>query len=419
MEYYKKYYQGYFWLPGKLDDKFVATLYINNDGAIQLMTLKPIVYSKSEIYKCSREKIDILYGYIKHFEDSTSYSIKIYDLWNNSGSSSLGFHFLESFGYFSKQGFIREKIDGNIEDEDYKELMLSSSKLREWIEETGLDFKGSSSDEYEITSHYKQPKEINLYQNSSKRIYIFFRANHSFSAERHQTIKEEPFINIEFSKKQNLKELFKIRQSLNRLLSVILDIPFYSSEVDAHTNSKKSYRYLNRDNKTISRLSIPTDYKVFIINSTAIFKNWEAKQEKLDLFIKNFFSVYGQKGVLPEIKFITYCSVIENYHKNSIKKKSDFIDRIKYMIGKSFLSSQIDDIEKLSEKIKTTRNYHVHLEEKHKDKSFESLVLFDVNLILEFLIREILLKEIGLVEAIPIDHPQKKALNKINKLIIE
>lgn len=419
MDYYNKYYQGYFWLPEKQEKRFIATLFINDIGEAQLMTLNPIIEVDDKIYRASKEKVEVLFGYITSFEKIDNFSIKIYDLWNNKGNSSLGYHFLDSFGYYSKHVFIRRRIDEYVYDEEYSDLMVSSSKFREWIKVTGMEIKHGRTEDYEVINHYKQPKEILLYENEVKKICIFFRANHSYSIDRHQIIKEEPFVNIELNKSADIKSMFKLKQSINRLFSIILDIPFYSSEVDCRTNSKIDYKYLNKDNKSIHRLGIPYEYEEFIKSSDLVFENWELKQEELELFITNFFSVYGQKGVLPEIKFITYCSVLENYHKNRIRRNSSLKNRLIDLFVACSLSDKLNHIENFSEKIKTTRNYHVHLEERHKANSFESKDLFSINAILEFVIRELFLREIELNNSVNIDHPLRKAINKINQIVGE
>ena len=47
-------------------------------------------------------------------------------------------------------------------------------------------------------------------------------------------------------------------------------------------------------------------------------------------------------------------------------------------------------------KIKITRNHQVHLKEEHKEKSFTTKELIETNKVLEFVIREFLLREIGI-----------------------
>jgi hypothetical protein len=67
--------------------------------------------------------------------------------------------------------------------------------------------------------------------------------------------------------------------------------------------------------------------------------------------------------------------------------------------------------------VKTTRHYHAHLEERHKDKSFNSKDLYYVNIILENIIKEIALKEIGYEGTVFFDLRIEEAVQKVNSIV--
>ena len=161
-------------------------------------------------------------------------------------------------------------------------------------------------------------------------------------------------------------------------------------------------------------------FDVFKDNSQKIISNWFKKQSNLELVIKNFFSVYGQKGVLVENRFLTYVSVLENYHRNNIsieetkKVLEDYFDNLKlkkydgiespnfqhrliYIIHTSFINSNIDNIKKYTEILRDTRDFHTHLLDSKDKLSLTWQNISKANVLLENIIREILLKEIGII----------------------
>ena len=64
--------------------------------------------------------------------------------------------------------------------------------------------------------------------------------------------------------------------------------------------------------------------------------------------------------------------------------------------------------------LKITRNYLAHLEEEHKEKSLKSEEIIEANILLEFVIREIFLREIGIIENSKIPSQIEKHLMDLN-----
>jgi hypothetical protein len=202
---------------------------------------------------------------------------------------------------------------------------------------------------------------------------------------------------------------------VDRLLSILLGKPYLSDYFSSTTVDGISYDYLSQKNNLVNHLDNKVIEGDFLGHSQLYFENWFAKQEKLELFIKNFFSVYGQRGVLVENRFVSYVSAIENYYKNNIDPNAYLKPAIEDLLIKSSISYHIKDISELSKIYKFTRVYHVHLEKDKKDKSFTNDELIDANLILEFLIREIILHEMGVGYVPPISSYLTQSINKLNK----
>lgn len=115
-----------------------------------------------------------------------------------------------------------------------------------------------------------------------------------------------------------------------------------------------------------------------------------------------------------ENKFLTYISILENYHKNHIDKNGYLKTRLEYLLNESSLALHFKKMDKYSERLKTTRNYHAHLEEKHKEKSLDSEEILKTNYLLEFVIREIFLREIGIDHKALIPHNVERYIIELN-----
>ena len=410
MEYYNNYYEGVFWVSGNEECKIIATLYIDDKGDATISSLQSLTkdLNKDNIHS-DWDKIEVAFGFINSHNISKTYSIKLYDLRKIHESNGA----LSKYKYKSSNSFIASVYDEDICSLSYNTIMLSSDIINSWIPITGFDFRPPDSESFNVNQLYKQPKRIDLFKNDDFYIYIYFRASSGFHVRRRTFINEEVFINIETTTSFEIKELYRVKDIIERFLNILLFIPFYSTKSEFKTVSKTTYIALRKNKELNLGISNKIDFEKFKINSQHILSEWLTKQNKLELAIKNFFSVFGQKGVLAENKFLTYISVLENYHKNNIEKNKTLKERLFYLLNNSSISSELCDIDSYSEQLKTTRNYHAHLEEKHESKALKIEGIRNANVILEFVIRELLLKEIGISEKINVPYLIEKAISNL------
>lgn len=393
MEHYNKYFEGVFWIPGKEERKIISTLFIDERGIATITSIESL--EVNENFNRIWNELDLVFGYINCHEKSKTYSIKLYDIYKIHQSIGA----LTKFKYKSNKSIITSSFDKQIESVYYNTVMLNSDILNNWVPISGFDFiTDIENKSFEISQLYKQPQIIELFKNNDYEIYLFFRATSGFKNRRESFINENIFINIETSKQFEIKELTKIKSTIERLFNLILFTPFYFENIEIRSTNKKDYKIIKKRDKLNSSLNDKIEFEIFKRQSQNIFSKWLEKQKTLELAIVNFFSVYGQKGVLIENKFQTYISILENYHKNNIKKKENLKWRLKHLLEKSSINNILNDVEKFAERLNTTRNYHTHLEEKHKEKSLKTEEIYKANNLLEFIIREILLKEIGIIE---------------------
>jgi hypothetical protein len=394
LEYYNKYFEGVFWLPEREDRKIISTLFIDKNGIATITSLESLEINE-DMFNRVWNNFHLVLGYINCNEKSKTYSIKLYDV--NKSHQSRGR--LTKFKYTCKDPLISQSYDEQINSNFYNSLMLNSVIINNWIPISGFENKSNiENNSFEVNQSYIQPEIIELFNNKDYNIYLFFRASAGYKNRRQSFINENVFINIETIEHFEIKELPKIKSTIERLFNLLLFKPFYFENTEIRTTNKKDYKVVKKQNQLNPSLNNEIEFEIFKNQSQNIILKWFEKQDKLGLAVLNFFSVFGQKGVLIENKFLTYISILENYHKNHVKKKQDLKWRIKYLLENSSIKNILNDIEKFSEILKTTRNYHAHLEEKHKEKSLNTEEIYKANNLLEFIIREILLREIGIIE---------------------
>ncbi|WP_372938280.1 HEPN domain-containing protein [Seonamhaeicola sp.] len=408
MNYYNQYFNGIFWIPDRYKKKVIATLFIDENGSATISSLQPLEDETDITDKWGETKLVL--GYLNCHSDSKTYSVKLYDTYKSYQSIGP----LDKIKYKSDNILIASAYDSEIESNLYNILMLSSDELNNWIPISGFDFNTKIDKKFEISHLYNQPDIIKLFKNKDFSVYLYFRASTNFQRRRKSHIIETVFINIEPNAPFEITELSKIRKSIERLFSLILFKPFLSKVIELRTKGRATYKAIKKSNKPDYGLGKEIEFEIFTKYSNSIFEKWYEKQKTLELAIINFFSVYGQKGVLIENKFLTYISILENYHKNHINKNGYLKTRLEYLLNNSSLASQLKKLDEYAERLKITRNYHAHLEEKHKAKSLKSEEILKTNYLLEFIIREIFLREIGINHNSIIPHNVERYIIELN-----
>jgi len=413
LEYYNCYFEGVFWTPENENSKIIATLYIDENGVVTISSLQPLIKGR-RVTNEGWNNIKIVFGYINSHDTSKNYSVKLYNVFQIHQSNGG----LTKCKYQSSNSLISKAFDEEIGNISYNSVMLNSHIVSQWIPVTGFKWNPSGHEDktFKVNQLYEQPNKIELFKTKDYYIYIFFRASAGYPVRRNSYIKEEAFLIIESSNSFNLKELYKLKATIERLLNIILFAPFCSEKVEFRSSTGTDYIDLGKSKELSISQSNPLKFEIFKEHSQEIFKKWFVKQKSFELLIKNFFSVFGQKGVLIENKFLTYISVLENYHKNNVEKTANLKDRLLYILKNSSFQDKLDEMDKYAEKLKITRNYHAHLEEKHERKSLDKNGIINSNRILEIIIHEIVLHELGVLE-FKIPRSADKIINEINKIL--
>lgn len=273
MNYYNQYFDGVFWIPGRNERKIIATLFIDKDGSATISSLQPFETETDITDKWG--EIELVLGYINCHSNSKTYSVKLYKTYKSS--QSIGS--LDRIKYKSDNTLIATVYDAKIEANLYKILMLSSDELSDWIPVTGFDFNTNIDGKFEISHLYIQPDIIELFENNDFSVYLYFRASTNFQRRRKSHIIETVFINIEFNKPFEIKELSKIRKSIERLFSLILFKPFLSNVTEIRTVGQTTYKDIKKLNKLDYGLGKEIEFEIFTSNSDEIFEKWFKKKK--------------------------------------------------------------------------------------------------------------------------------------------
>jgi hypothetical protein len=209
-------------------------------------------------------------------------------------------------------------------------------------------------------------------------------------------------------------------------------IPFHFQNIEFKSTSNKTYKSLSKPRELEKHLNKPLNFESIQNRFQEIFHDWFEKKNKLELISDNFFGVYGQKGVLIENRFLTYVSILENYHRKNVsldetksvlghyfdkvsfnKNKGvsfpNLQQRLIYILHNSSIFSKIDDLIKYTEILRDTRDFHTHLLDDKEEKSMTWEYIYNSNELLEYVIRELFLKEIGVDEFV-------KNINQISEI---
>lgn len=415
MDIYNKYYEGVFWIPSNEENKIIGTLHIDDNGISTISSLQSLCIENGDTISNRFPKFDVVYGLINKNENSETFSVKLYETRQNH----QGIGYLNKFKYVSQNSFISKGGDDKINVEKYNCLLLNSVQIDQWINITGFKVDTNLNDKFEVNQVYKIPDPIIFFKNSDFKIYVHFRSSSTSTSflNRKSIVKEDIFINIETTKRYNIKEIVKIKNEIEWLFNLLLYQSFRFENIEIKSISQTEYKLISKPKELINQLKRGVEFDLVQQNSHEIFNKWFTKKPILELYLINFFSVYSQKGVLVENRFLTYVSIIESYQRENfqnddnksilkkykipdkdINKHKDLIlhHRLLIVFNKSSMFSSKEGLKKLTEKIKDTRNFHIHLNGSKKEKSLKWEEIIKVNNLLEILIIEVFLREIGI-----------------------
>lgn len=414
MDFYNKYYEGVFWLPSNEEDKIFGTLFIDENGISTISSLQSLCIKNDDPFTNRFPKFNVVYGWINKNESSETFSIKLYDARQNH----QGISYLNKFKYVSHNSYISKGGDDKINVEKYNCLLLNSVYIDKWVNKTGFENDLCQKEKNEISQVYKLPDPIELYKNDEFKISLQFRISSTPTSlsNRKSLLKEELFVKVEFNKRFNIKGIVKFKNEIEWLFNLLNYQKFYFENVEIITVSKRNYISISKPKELVNQLKRGVNFDLVLPNSQKIFNLWFSKKLKFELYLKNFFSVYGQRGVMVENRFLTYVSIIESYHKKNLTlletlpvlkrykmketynhyKEPSLHQSLIYMFHKSSIFSNKKGLKKYTERIRDTRDFHIHILNSKEENSMNFEGINSSNELLENIILELFLKEIDI-----------------------
>ncbi len=402
------FFTGLWWLPERPDKKQYGSLTIDSEGKANLLLFeKPNMDSPLEF-----DNYNQITGLAFNHEEKKDYTIELINAWQTHFNTQE----LNKYGYLSTEYLIYK---GNSDSTPlrFKEIILYSEAVNEWIQPTGIKSSKENRKPFNISFKYTQPKAIKFYQDEQMRIGCFFNGHYSLGKKGEAIINESKWISVELKQDIALDDFHKLVSSLENLFTLVLkgQIMFSSIKLKA-LNGVEYQHYVagRKENFLVNKSSRKgVDFYSFKEGSQTIFENWFLKSDELRMVINNFFTAFGNLTMYMENRFIAYISLLEQYHslrfidfnpkgetyKRMYEKvlsslKGDSLSWVKKRLDDKTeinLRSRLDDLMKKDvlhidndqlNRIIETRNYLVHLDPS-KENILNNKEMMDINSLLE------------------------------------
>lgn len=412
----KKTFYGKWWIPSKPQNVIYGTLYIDELGVASFFTIQNFDTTDNlNIWP----KIDALFGLVTSIDDNKDSSVKLFDLHKIKFSEGV----LTKSNYSVSKALIgapNAKENGFL----FNTLMFFSQSWNWWIKVNGLSIKLNGVKKKKgIKSSYTQPDFIPLYRDDNFFIYIFFRGNYGVSVEHGFKILEQPFLNIDVKDSVDIKEAFKIKTDIERYFMVMWRARHLFNIFELRSSDGTQYEVVGKyDNQSYTNIDGRDTFSKYKRYSQKTIKKWFEINKEMNNLIDTFFFAFTSKDLDVYNKFLNYVFSLEQYHRIRVKDRRPLSAKDERMFNKVLKEVRGDSASwlkkilsndreitfdiRLSEllslhgsdenirltkitinKIKKTRHYLVHLDNKLKKDSLTPEELLDVNdsLILLFL----------------------------------
>ncbi len=449
MEVHKEY-TGYWYTQDNPEDKVFGILKRSIDNDIILKTHDVLENPEKFFNIMDSEPLSIINGYTSDGKHMT-----LIDNFN----TSLTIH---APGTPTSTYEPRYLIEGekykNIDDIRFINIKVSYSYFNEWI--------GVSPLKYEIGSNkhniiVRGEPLLLIYELDELKIKI-----NSDVKKRGDLLKKIELIHsasVTFERKNgfSLAETFDVIQSFANFLILCIGRRVTYSFIEAKDMNNQSINiYINgmkkQKEKKISRYDVLTPYLLIKNDFEKYINNWFKKRGRMKPILDYFVSLHDETFHVP-ISFLKIVQALEAFSRrmrnNYIIDKEEHKKRISYILEKiddaeyrewieekieysnepnlrkrlNMLFKELNFIIDISSKkrkklvndIVETRNYYTHFDESKKDKIMDSDKIFYVGNLLIFILRVLIMKELGINEDVIIDIKEHKRTSYIIEKALE
>lgn len=423
-------YSGLWYVEG-IEEQIPGGIQLNDDGSSELN----LFGAEQLISLLHEDKIEIING----FADQKYFTLL--NCWKRGFTAGRGI----SIKFKPEVTFIGAHFPKK-EDIKFSNIYIEYSYLSDWVDISGFQIEHSNGlEEWKI--NYKLPAKIDIANLNDLNISISPSFNTSdfplvlkeFSITQKYSIaieatEEKPFDNF-------LNLIFEIRD----FLSFAISEPVAPIKITAYSEINKEEingRILNPPIEILFKTKLKNKVRdiipmemLFTYNeikerSNDIFKNWFSKKDKLKPVYDLYSSALQNPNIYLENLFLSYAQALETYHRRVYnnyeidleehKKRINSIiesapaNYISWLKEKLFFSNELSLKQRLEHlflkykeaivpfvteediiKIKNTRNYLTHYDQRLEKKSASVDELIDLSLKLRLMIEACLLDELG------------------------
>ena len=418
-------YHGVWWLPGAVR-KVHGLLIFEKNGRATFETAESFSRDKPT-YRTKTEKHEIVLGVATSINDGKDYSFRLYSMLEIRWSEQV----------FTKTRFAVSRVLKALPNPDdtslsFDSLRLTSTFLKHWVKRNGLKMLSLRDEETKFGHkiEYRQPKAITLLNLNGDHVYIFFRANTSFNQEHDFVLIERPYLNFEFEAPRNIKEMVKLKTSLERFFMILWEKAHQFDKFDMRSADGTDFENIAPTQKPTSGWNTKYDFEAFVTESQALIQKWFAMAKEDKLVIDTFFFAFVDYRMAIENRFLNFLFALELFHRKKVRAKQPLSEKNGRMYNltmkevksgevKSWLQKVLNQEREISLKQRLpdllnliddrkgidldtaivsrcvqTRHYLVHLDEKHVHQRFNGEELAKVNESLATLMLRLLKKEL-------------------------
>lgn len=451
---------GLWWLPENIEDEVSGKLTIYENGGIILDLTGFFIETNSEEISVIREmnklrEYNIIRGTARTGGEITLHNCKDYIRRTPFGSGTIHAYISCETAYLNRDFENEEEIKFNRFD-------LRFPYLREWLWLFGFD--ADIEDQNNWTLSFKRPDEYRYHLGNDS---ISIKTFASYKEDGYKKIAEQvSYFNFLLNEKLSFiefKEKFLI--PTQNFISFVTDTHNWVEDIAVKYENENRDELLTKihhlfpfKRESKARNTHPRDCLFWLKKSDLefndIFKKWMDIHTELNPVFDLYLAVVFNKNFFPKTRFINLIQACETYH--SFRYGSNLIDedehsaRVKSVVSTipeehkewandtlyhsnykslknrlielfeavNFLyDSYISSFDKLTTKLKDTRNYYTHYNENLKDKAATGEELILLTEIISTLLKSHILKELGFSDThlskLNNDHQQYKLLKEV------
>lgn len=229
---------------------------------------------------------------------------------------------------FTGQILIKNSLVENLKEVKIRSIFFKPQFLDTWINEKSIipeyDFEKKG---FEVKIHYKQPSPITIYKDSSKHIYIHFRANFRGPSNEKLDLTQSAFINIVFRKSVSFDYLQKLIDQVRNWYTLVIGLPVSIDILEAkkivstESDTEKYLEILIRENRIYTSSNVLhysaelVPFKNEMVKNGLALRNWFLNYELIKPSLQIYIDTLYNKHLYFQNQFLNYVFALEIYHK--------------------------------------------------------------------------------------------------------